>query len=129
MAEPLGPLSRSPLLGTPVFFVVAVLWVLLGTLTRPWTPVELVGYQEGSEQHLVVGNVLSADGEWTTVMRSGDRGLTRIRSEDVGSRRLCHLVGAQELGQAPLLWELQDRPYQSPTAAAASSRTGRPASR
>lgn len=107
-------LSRSPLLGTPVFFVVAVLWVLLGTLTRPWTPVELVGYQEGSEQHLVVGNVLSADGEWTTVMRSGDRGLTRIRSEDVVSRRLCHLVGAQEPGQAPLLWELQDRPYQSP---------------
>ncbi|MGK5172773.1 hypothetical protein [Geodermatophilus sp. CPCC 205761] len=107
-------LTSSPLFRTPVFFVVAVLWVVLGSLTRPWTPVELVAFQEGAEQRLVVGNVLSADGEWTTVMRAGDRGLNRIRSEDVVSRRLCHLVGAQAAGQAPLLWELQDRPYRSP---------------
>jgi len=107
-------LTRSPLLSTPVFFVIAVLWIVVSSLTRPWTPVELVGFQEGSEQRLVIGNVLSADGEWTTVMRAGDRGLTRIRSEDVVSRRLCHLVGAQAPGQAPLLWELQDRPYESP---------------
>jgi hypothetical protein len=107
-------LTGSPLFRTPVFFVVAVLWVVLGSPTRPWTPVELVGFQEDSQQRLVVGNVLSADGEWMTVMRAGDRGLNRIRSDDIVSRRLCHLVGAQAAGQAPLLWDLQDRPYRSP---------------
>jgi hypothetical protein len=107
-------LSRMTVFSTHLFFVVAIAWVVLASLTRPWTPIEIIKVTDAGQQRLIVGNVLSAEGEWTTVMRAGDRGLSRIRSDDVLTRRLCHLTGAQSPGQGPLLWTIVGREYRSP---------------
>ncbi|MCV2490736.1 hypothetical protein OF117_15355 [Geodermatophilus sp. YIM 151500] len=107
-------LTRHAFFGPQLFFTVALLWLVIASLPRTWVPVEIMRIQDGLEQKFIVGNVISGDGEWTTVLRAGDRGLSRIRSEDVYTRRVCHLTGAQSPGQAPLMWVLIDRPYRSP---------------
>jgi hypothetical protein len=117
--RPWTRLGQTSLSSVHTFFVVAVFWVVLASLTQPWVPVEVVGVRNGQGEQFIVGNVISADGEWTTVMRAGDRGLSRIRSGDVVTRRLCHLAGAQPPGQAPLLSALEGQPYRSPNTSCA----------
>ena len=112
-------LGRTSLSNVHTFLVVAVFWVVLASLTQPWVPVEVVGVRNGQGDQFIVGNVLSADGEWTTLMRAGNRGLSRVRSGDVVTRRLCHLSGAQPPGRAPLLSVLQGQPYRSPNTSCA----------
>jgi hypothetical protein len=105
---------RRSIMTVPTFFLIAVLWMLLSAITRPWIPVEVVRIDDAGEQKLIVGNVLSTDDQWTTIMRADDRGLSRLRSDDVLARRLCHLTDQQSPGQAPMLWEIMGRPYASP---------------
>src|SRR4051812_37938048 len=90
-------------LAVATFFGVALLVVFFWTVTRAWIPVELVTVRADGQETLLVGNVLDTTDGWTTVMRAGDRGLSRFPSEDVLSRQLCHLNGAQPAGQAPIL--------------------------
>lgn len=106
--------TGSPVVSVRVFFAGAVLVLVFSSLTRPWIPFERIVVQGTGQPEQMVANVLAVDGEWTTIMRAGDRGLSRIRSDDVLTRQLCHLDGVQQAGLAPLMWWLVGRPYSSP---------------
>ena len=87
---------------------------ILLTITNPWLPAEVMQVDQGSQSYAVVGFMVNTDSRWTTTMRAEDRGLSRILTDDIAVRRLCHLSGAQPSGQRPLLWVLTRRPYHSP---------------
>ena len=112
-SRPASALRRLADIGIPVFFTAAVVWMLVVKLTDLWVPVEFIRIGQPASQQLLIGNVLQDDSTWTTVLRAGDRGLTRIQSSDIRSRTLCHLTGVQSPGQAPILWWIQGRPYSS----------------
>jgi hypothetical protein len=97
--------STSVLLHARVFFVFAVVALILGTAPRLWVPVELLVVNTEGQRTVVVGTVLGLDdGDWMSVMRAGDRGLMRIKSDDILSRQLCHLTDAQPPGERPVMW-------------------------
>jgi hypothetical protein len=112
--RPLAWIAHRKLFSIQLFFLVAAFWVLLTSLTEPWIPIEIITFHDNGGQHLILGNVLAADDTWTTILRAGDRGLSRIKSDDVLTRQLCHLTGSQPPGQAPLLWTIAGRSYNSP---------------
>jgi hypothetical protein len=97
-----------------VFFVGLVGAVVLLTISNPWLPAEVMQVDEGSQSYAVVGFVVGTDPRWTTTMRADDRGLSRVLTDDIAVRRLCHLSGAQPSGRRPLLWVLTGRAYRSP---------------
>ncbi len=96
------------------FFVIAALHMILTTLPNLWLPVEVIAVAADGGPRLVVGHVLSADSEWTSIVRAGDKALMRIPSSAIKNRKLCHLSGVQPEGRRPLLWVIQNRRYQSP---------------
>ena len=96
-------------------FVLLVLAALVYSLPQAWLPAEIVVFHgAGGERRAVVGHVVSADGVWVTVLRGGDRGLTRLHASDVSTRRVCHLGGAQPKARPPLVLALQGKEYDSP---------------
>jgi len=74
-------------------------------------PLNLMG---ATSNDVVVGHGLSAQGDWTDLVRAADRGLMRIRSDQVLGRQLCHLSGAQPSGKRPLFDVIVGQPYESP---------------
>lgn len=96
------------------FFVVAALKMILTTLPQLWLPVEVIAVTADDGPKVVVGHVLTADSEWTSVVRAGDKALMRIPSGVIKNRKLCHLTGAQPAGRRPLLWVILGHRYQSP---------------
>lgn len=97
-----------------VFFVGLVGSVVLLTISNPWLPAEVMQVDQGTQSFAVVGFVVGTDARWTTTMRAEDRGLSRVLTDDIAVRRLCHLSGAQPHGRRPLLWVLTGRAYRSP---------------
>jgi hypothetical protein len=95
--------------------IAVTLAALVYSLPNAWLPAELVVFHGANdERRAVVGHVMSSDDGWLTVLRGGDRGLTRLRSEDLVTRRVCHLAGAQSKAKSPLILVLQRKPYASP---------------
>jgi hypothetical protein len=95
------------------FFVGATLWVVLRSLTNLWVPVEVVTVAPETGRVMVVGHVLTADSDWTTIIRAQDKGISRFRSETIEARQLCHLTGTQPGGRGPILWFFARRDYVS----------------
>jgi hypothetical protein len=96
-------------------FIVVTLAALVYSLPNAWLPAEIVLFHGANgERRAVVGHVVSADAGWVTVLRGGDRGLTRLRAPAVRTRRVCHLGGAQPRSRPPLALVLQGREYASP---------------
>lgn len=125
--------KRGSALGHVVaaYLVVATSIVIAASLTALWVPVEAIIYRSSppntatsaTETSVVFGHVLVADGTWTTVIRGDDRGITRIRSTAVLSRRLCHLSQTQPRGRPPLYYHLVGRSYASPNRGCDTVRT------
>lgn len=95
-------------------FVVVTLAALVYSLPDAWLPAEAVVYRADGDRRVVVGHVVSADAGWVTVLRGGDRGLTRLPAESVRSRQVCHLAGAQPRSRRPLALVLRGQEYESP---------------
>jgi hypothetical protein len=95
-------------------FIIICAFGFGASVTNMWLPAEVVTFEDGNARSAIVGHVLSVEGEWTTVVRATDRGLTRIPSQQVKTRELCHLSGAQPAGQRPILYAIQWKPYTSP---------------
>ncbi|BCJ48051.1 hypothetical protein GCM10010168_24110 [Actinoplanes ianthinogenes] len=112
----------------PPTLLIAVLAILLQTMTDLWLPAEVVVYAQGSPCAMtiaadvirapgcrqVVGHVLSDTGPWTSVVTAGDRRLHRIPTDGIRYRGICHLTGVQLSGARPLLWVVERRRYTSP---------------
>jgi hypothetical protein len=96
------------------FFVLMALKMILTTLPQLWLPVEAISVAADTGPQLVVGHVLTADSEWTSIVRAGDKALMRIPSSAVKNRKLCHLSGVQPDGRRPVLWVILRHRYQSP---------------
>jgi hypothetical protein len=108
----ISKIDRTIAVGTAFIIICAV--AFLTSVTNLWLPAEVVTFEDGNARRAIVGHVLSVEGEWTTVVRATDRGLTRIPSQQVKTRELCHLSGVQPGGQRPILYAIEQKPYISP---------------
>jgi hypothetical protein len=96
-------------------FVAVTVAALIISLPNAWLPAEIVVFHGADGQRrVVVGHVVSDDGGWVTILRGGDHGLTRLRVEQVSTRRVCHLGGAQPHARRPLALVITGSPYASP---------------
>jgi hypothetical protein len=96
-------------------FVAVTVAALIVSLPNAWLPAEIVVFHGADGQRrVVVGHVVSDDAGWVTILRGGDHGLTRLRAEQVTTRRVCHLGGAQPHARRPLALVLTRSPYASP---------------
>src|SRR4051812_43744068 len=99
------------------FFVGASIYTVGASLPDLWVPVEVVELKanaESSRRLVLIGYVVRDDGGWMSVLRAGDRGVSRVPSDDVVTRRLCHYSGAQPRPHRPLYYSLTGRQYVSP---------------
>jgi hypothetical protein len=107
--------TRIPLrAAVTAFFVGVSLFVVIKTLSSLWLPVEVLTYGTDGDRKIVVGHVLNVDSEWTTVVRAGDKKLSRLPTDAVKSREICHLGGVQPRGRRPILWVVRGKYYSSP---------------
>jgi hypothetical protein len=98
-------------------FVIGSLIVVVTTLDRLWVPIEAIELHAprgSTERPVVIAHVLSSDGTWTSVIRAGDRGVMRVRTDDIVGRRLCHLRTEQPTSRRPIWWRVINQPYKSP---------------
>ena len=96
---------------------VAGLMVFLATMTQLWIPIEVITYASaggGSQDY--IGHVVSADGEWTTVITVDSRSVQRAQVGVGPIAPVCHF-DTQPAGANPLLSDLLGRPYESPNRA------------
>ena len=106
------PSQRRTLLA---FFVCVAFCMVVSTFGRMWVPVEVVQVKSADGRpDVIVGHVLSADQEWTSVIRAMDRGVVRLHTDDVVGRQLCHLGASQPRARRPLWYVVVGQPYQSP---------------
>jgi hypothetical protein len=96
------------------YFAAAVLYTVAVTLPDLWVPVEVLTLKGSPKTQVLVGFVLKSESGWTSVIRSGDRGISRIPSDDIAARTLCHLPGQQPWGRRPLYYRFIRKPYDSP---------------
>ena len=116
--RPLPDPGHSRGLTVIVSFVVAIAVIVFLTLPNMWLPSEVITvHSPNAPQEVVVGSVLSTDGNWTTIVRAGDRGLSRYRSGDVVARQVCHMSNVQPPGDGPLIQVLLGQRYASPNLA------------
>lgn len=95
------------------YFALAALVVFLATMTRMWTPVEVVTIDDGNQHSRFVAHVVSVEGEWTTLLTADTRKILRVRSDDVEHRQICHF-SAQPRGRRPLIYVILATKYSSP---------------
>ncbi len=96
-------------------FVAVTIVLLTVSLPNAWLPAEIVVFHGADgERRVVVGHVVGSGDGWMTVLRGGDRGLTRVPADNVAARRVCHLGGAQPKARRPLALVITGSPYDSP---------------
>jgi hypothetical protein len=111
---PVKFLWLKPLEWVDVYFVLYAAVVVASTLDTMWVPTEVVTLDTDSGKQFVVGNVLSDDGRWVTVLRSADHGLSRYPAGEVQARTLCHMNGSQPRHRGPLIDGLLRHHHASP---------------
>jgi hypothetical protein len=107
-------LVLHPLEWIAVYFVLYAAAVVALTLDTMWVPTEVVSLDRSDGQYFVVGNVLSDDGRWVTILRSADHGLSRYPAGQVQARTLCHMRGSQPRHRGPLIDLLLHNSHPSP---------------
>jgi hypothetical protein len=107
-------LLLRPLEWVAVYFVLYTAVVVAVTLPTMWVPTEIVSVSTDHGTGYVIGNVLSDDGRWVTVLRSADHGLSRYPAGDVLARQLCHMPGNQPKHRGPLIDVVLQQHHPSP---------------
>jgi hypothetical protein len=103
-----------PLEWVAVYFVLYAAAVIALTMDTMWVPTEIVALDQEGQRTYVVGNVLTDDGRWVTVLRSDDHGLSRYPANEVTARTLCHMAGNQPRHRSPLIDVVLDQRHVSP---------------
>jgi hypothetical protein len=106
----LPPLGRT----LTYYFILLGLLVFALTLTRMWTPVEVVTVRaSGAERLRLVAHVVSNREEWTTLLTADSRQIVYLPEDDVEHRQICHHP-SQPRGARPLIYQVFRIPYSSP---------------
>jgi hypothetical protein len=96
------------------YFAAAIFYTVVVTLPDLWVPVEVVAMKGAPKTQVLVGFVLKSENGWTSVIRATDRGISRVPSDDITARTLCHLSDQQPWGRQPLYYRVIGKPYDSP---------------
>jgi hypothetical protein len=108
------PPSPIPLLAC--YLGLLAVAIFIATITRMWTPVEVVTARTGVNTSRYISHVVSQDSQWTTLLTTDDRRLVRVLSSEVVHRQICHHP-TQPRGGRPLIYWILGKEYSSPNAA------------
>jgi hypothetical protein len=85
---------------TTIYHIPTNMSEVSSVVSKPWLPSELMTVKAGSEH---VGYTLSDNNGWFVFLLERTRTIEYIPSDDVVSRTLCRLIGAQRPNQFPLI--------------------------